>query len=363
MQSSSVYLFTCSVLAPLRRVRGDLGKELTVLGCALFVAATFVYIFHDFINNAVASISMPMRDSFARSAAVLCTTIVAFSLGKFLRRASVDNYCRLQQHLGVERQQLRLFLVLRGAWAVLLSAVIIVLCGKLLRVSLLLPSVLAWPPSLLLGIFLAHRSPPAFTSHAAVRRHTLFSWRWQQILRGERLLLGIAAAAALSCYPLSHLGAPLPVFGCAALVCGLAASFSIATQAARDAQFAWAEKNFGISHTQYVRTCEKIGALLALCCALSCALCFVTGQLLLATPMLPWFSALKVALLAALAPLLMPSLLFQIDVRRAVVQFITATLATLFIGTAILASWFALLLYPLWRWYALQYSDGRFYRA
>ena len=91
---------------------------------------------------------------------------------------------------------------------------------------------------------------------------------------------------------------------------------------------------------------------------------FIGGQLLFAPSTLALLPALlKVVLLAVLAPLLMPLLLFQIDVRRPAVQFITATLCALFIGTAILASWFSMLLYPLLRWYALQYSNGRFYRA
>ena len=351
------------MLAPLRRVRYDLGKEITVMLCALVVAATFAYVFHDFLNHTVAAISPTMRDSFAHAAALLCTAITAFGLGKFLRHASHDRYCQLQRHLGAEPHQLRVFLLLRGGWALLLStAVIVMLCHLLLRAHSFISLLAVFPPALLLGFLLA-RHPRPVPQHKALQ-HTLFSWRWQQILQGERLLLGIAACAALSCFPLSYLNAPLQVFGCAALVCGLLASFSLASQAARDAQFAWAEKNFGISHAQYVRTCEKIGASLALCCVLCCAFCFISGQLLLAEPILPLLPAvLKVVLLAALAPLLMPLLLFQIDVRRPAVQYITATLSALFIGTAILASWFSVLLYPLLRWYALQYSEGRFYRA
>lgn len=361
--STCVYLFRCSLLAPLRRVRYDLGKEITVLLCALVVAATFAYVFHDFLNQAVAAISSTMRDSFAHTAALLCTTIVVFRFGKFLRHASHDRYCQLQRQLGAEPSQLRCFLLLRGSWALLLSAAaIVLLCHLLLRVPSFMPLLYVSPPALLLGAYLARRTRPMLQHQP--RQHTLFSWRWQQILQGERLLLACAVGAALSCLPLSYLNAPLQLFGCGALVCGLLASFSLASQAARDAQFAWAERNFGISHGQYISTCEKIGVSLALCCALCCALCFIIGQLLWAEPMLPLLPVvLKIVLLAALAPLLMPLLLFQIEVRRPAVQFITATLCALFIGTAILASWFSVLLYPLLRWYALQYSDGRFYRA
>ena len=351
------------MLAPLRRVRYDLGKEITVLLCALVVTATFAYVFHDFLNHAVAAISPTMRDSFAQAAALLCTAITAFSLGKFLRHASHDRYCQLQRHLGAEPRQLRVFILLRGSWALLLStAIIVLLCHLLLRAPSFISMLSVSPLALLFGAYLAHRSRPA-PQHQP-RQHTLFSWRWQQILQGERLLLGLATGAALSCFPLSYLNAPLQVFGCAALCCGLLASFSLASQAACDAQFAWAERNFGISHIQYVRTYEKIGASLALYCALCCAFCFISGQLLGATPLLSLLPAtLKIMLLAALAPLLMPLLLLQIDVRRPAVQYITATLSALFIGTAILASWFSVLLYPLLRWYALQYSEGRFYRA
>ena len=361
--TACAYMFKCSLLAPLRRVRYDLGKEITVLLCALVVAATFAYVFHDFLNHAVAAISSNMRDSFAHAAALLGSAIVAFRLGKFLCHASHDRYCQLQRQLGAEPSQLHLFLLLRGTWALLLSvASIVLLCHLLLRVPSFVYPLSISPPALLLGTYLARRTRPV--PQRQPRQHTLFSWRWQQIWQGERVLLACAAGAALSCLPLSYLNAPLQVFGCVALICGLLASFSLASQAARDAQFAWAERNFGISHAQYVSTCEKIGASLALCCALCCAGSFIGGQLLFAPSTLALLPALlKVVLLAMLAPLLMPLLLFQIDVRRPAVQFITATLCALFIGTAILASWFSVLLYPLLRWYALQYSDGRFYRA
>ncbi len=361
--SACTYLFKCSLLAPLRRMRYDLGKEITVLLCALVVTATFAYVFHDFLNHAVAAISPAMRDSFAHITALLCTAIIAFSLGKFLHRASHDRYCQLQRQLGTAPRQRRVFFLLRGMAALLLSLASIMLIGHLLlRAPSLLSLLAVAPPALLLGLYLARRTRPAPPRQA--RQHTMFSWRWQQILQGERLLLGSAAGSALSCLPLSYLNAPLQVFGCVALVCGLLASFSLASQAARDAQFAWAERNFGISHAQYVRTCEKLGASLALGCASCSAVGFIGGQLLFALPMLPLLPALlKIVLLAALAPLSMPLLLFQIDVRRPAVQYITATLWTLFIGTAILATWFSVLLYPLLRWYALQYSDGRFYRA
>ena len=362
-RSTSYYLFLCSIVAPLRRVRYDLGKEITVLLCAFVVAATFFYVFHDFLNHTVATISAAMRDSFAHTAALLCTIITAFKLGKFLRRTTSDNYLQLQHQLGAEPHQCHLFIALRCSWALLLScAILVLLCFALLRPTSFIMPLLAFPLALLLGVAFAHHARPA--PQRQVRRHTLFSWRWQQILHGERLLLGIAACASLTCYPLSYFNAPLPVFACVALLGGLIASFTLATQAARDAQFSWAERNFGISHTQYMQVCEKIGASLALVCLSCFAFCFLSGQLLLAQPTLPLLTAtLKVSLLAALAPLLMPSLLLQIDVRRPAVQFITATLCSLFIGTAILANWFSILLYPLLRWYALKYSQGRFYRA
>lgn len=344
-------------------MRYDLGKEITVLLCAFVVTATFFYIFHDFLNHTVATISATMRDSFAHTATLLCTIITAFKLGKFLRRTTSDNYLQLQHQLGAEPYQRHLFIALRYSWALLLS----IACLALLWLALLRPTsfvmpLLSFPLALLLGVAFADHNRPA--PQRQVRHHTLFSWRWQQILQGERLLLGTAICAALTCYLLSYLNAPLPVFACVALLCGLLASFTLATQAARDAQFSWAERNFGISHRQYTHVCEKIGASLALACSSSFVFCFISSQLLFAHPTLPLFAAaLKVAVLAALAPMLIPSLLLQIDVRRPAVQFITATLCSLFIGTAILANWFSILLYPLLRWYALKYSQGRFYRA
>jgi hypothetical protein len=59
----------------------------------------------------------------------------------------------------------------------------------------------------------------------------------------------------------------------------------------------------------------------------------------------------------------MPGLLFQIDPRRPAVQILIVFMAGLFIGTAVIAHWLAVLLIPLLATWAQRYQADRFYRA
>lgn len=354
------YLLWISSVASGRRLLFNLAKELAVFTCVVSIGATFVYIFDDFLNRAVADISLSMRETFAELSARIVAVICGWSLGKFIRQEKSNNYAILQKRLPTSARQRLLFHSTRGCLAFGIAvAVLIICCRYLLQISDYWLVAVLFVVALSISVNVASRQPRSIGR----QRLTLFSWRWRQMIHGQRLWLLIALLLMIGCYGLAYLGAPMLVFAALALLTGTIASFAIAEQAVIDMRFAWAERNFAISHDQFIRVYEKVGICLGGITALLFVSMFVSSQLLSTNQVWEINSILKIACLAALAPLIMPVLLLQIDVRRAAIQYMIVTICALFIGTAILANWFGVLLYPLLRYYSLQMIVDRFYRA
>lgn len=355
----SFYLLWISLLAVGRWLWFNLAKELVVFICVVSIVATFVYVFDDFLNRAVADISLTMRATFAELSAKIVAVICGWSLGRFVRQEKSNNYALLQKHLPTTAGQR---LVFHGTRCCLVFSVtlttLFVCCRYLLQISDYWTVVVIFGGALLFSVSIARHRQRSINR----RRLTLFWWRWQQMIYGQRLWLMTALLLTVGCYGLAYLGAPILVFAALALLVGTVASFAVAEQAVIDMRFAWAERNFAISHLQFVRVYEKIGLCLGGTTALVFVSVFVSSQLL-AGNQVGLNSSLKIVCLATLAPLIMPVLLLQIDVRRAAIQYLTVTICALFIGTAILANWLGVLLYPLLRYYSLHMTVDRFYRA
>ena len=354
------YLLWISLIASGRWLWFNLAKELAVFICVLSIGATFIYVFDDFLNRAVAEVSLTMRATFAELSAKIVAIICGWSLGRFIRQERFNNYAVLQKRLPTNARQRLIFHGSRSCLAFVVTvAVLIGCCHYLLQISDYWVVALFFAVTLLISVNIARREPRSVNGN----RLTLFWWRWRQMIHGQRLWLLMALLLTVGCYGLAYLGAPLLVFAGLALLTGTIASFAIAEQAVIDMRFAWAERNFAISHHQFIGSYLKVGGCLGGGLALLFVGVFISSQLLLVGQLVALNSILKIACLAALAPLIMPVLLLQIDVRRAAIQYMTVTICALFIGTAILAHWLGVLLYPLLCYYSLQMTIDRFYRA
>ena len=345
------------------RLRYDLIKELVVALCLCMVIATYSYIFADFLQRVVAEVSAAMYQTFSNYSSYLVALLAGAWVGRSLRQEANNSYVALQKRLGVNPLSIRTSQAFSMATV---AAVSILFCAVIaqfiLRVdAFILPSVLY-----LLGVcsayictYLWRKDSISMKNSSAA--YSLYHWRMLQIKRGQAPLLVISALIAVVNLWLTQFALPFPVHACLAMLIGLPLSFAIANQAAIDMKFAAIERNLSVSHAAYMRAYEKIGLTLALLASLMFAITFCITKALFAA--LLYQQALKGLALAALAPLLMPLLIMQIDVRRPIIQYLTASVVLLFIGTAILATWYAIILYPLLRVFALQITAGRFYRG
>lgn len=357
-----LYFIRCCSLW--HRLRYDFIKELVVALCLCMVVATYAYIFADFLQRVVAEVSSAMQQTFSTYSSYLLALLVGAWVGRFLRQETNNPYVVLQKRLGVDPQSIRTNQLFSMATVIAAS---ILLCAGIAHFILqidafIMPSVLY-----LFGICCAYiccfwrKDSIQLKNRSA--SYSLYHWRMLQIKRGQMpMLITSAVIAAANLWLTQFLALPFPVYACLAMLIGLPLSFAIANQAAVDMKFAAIERNLSVSHVAYMRTYEKIGLTLALLASLMFAISFYIPKIFLFAELLN-HQALKGIVLSALAPLLMPLLIMQIDVRRPIIQYLTVSVTLLFIGTAILATWYAIILYPLLRVFALQITAGRFYRG
>ena len=196
----------------------------------------------------------------------------------------------------------------------------------------------------------------------------MIAWRLRQLLFRNRLTqvcLAITLVFTLLAGFLITRQAPYFVLVFAAMVSGIFLSLTLAFQLQDDLSYAWAERCLGVSHAEVIATFETMGGILGLSLGSVFALLFCGSGLVL-TPdagLHLLSQGVKLGVLAALASLLMPHLMFQIDPHRPAIQIVLVTLGTLFIGTAIFAHWLGVILIPALRYYAMAHQLGRFYRA
>jgi hypothetical protein len=122
---------------------------------------------------------------------------------------------------------------------------------------------------------------------------------------------------------------------------------------AEDIKCAWIEKYLGVSHEAYVASLEYLTWSLGAIASLALA----SGQMLFA-------QVDAKSLLLTFIPLsTVPCLVFQVDPRKDAMQMLSSLIVSLFLSTAVLASWYALLLLPVFRYYSLNAQTQRFYRS
>lgn len=374
--SHTLYSLRLAFGAGWHRLRHDLTQELVVLLCGGVLLAVFFYIFNDFINDKVAHLSASLQHQLL---GIFCSGILLLcgwmSAAIFAREAWQEHSLhRWQERLGEQPKLLRHFLWLYACSLALCGFVIAELILQLTpwQASLsqrLLTFTLGAISGLLLQRWLhkrdagtvgdetprpqGRRAPSSFKSKIAVMVH----WRVIQMLQRSRVcqifLAGAFCIGVLGGVA-SYSGFPSVALALFALGQGYLISAMLLWQLQDDLRASWMERNAGVSHQEIVKVYQRLSWAAAL---VSAAFFAVVAQV--------WNfgDGWKLPVLAALAPLLTPGLMFQIDARRPALQSIALFLITLFCSTAILVHGLAVLLVPLIMHQATQYQTNRYYRA
>ena len=382
-----------SVRALIRRIVSDFGRELTVALSSSVILATFAYVFHDFLDREVSTLSAALRQSLGAASTVLLM-LAAFGAGLRAVRSEIGSgsWRTFAAWIGEQRAVTRasalthaglvLALIHGAAWwladlALMRLSPLMIGGGETLLV-------LATAARLNRRATATEAMDRATTSRelwrlgrgsAATRRRLVLSrWRWSRILLAQPVTKVTALWALpflLLLAAVGHGTAPLALAVLLAFAIGILAAAALAFAMAEDASRAWVERSLGVSHEEYLGAWELVALRVALTVGLAAALAYVLGQWL-AEPTLDflrgddWASGLsalgKVFVIAGLPALLAPMMMLQVDGRRPAVILLLTIVAALFLATAVYAHWLSLALVPLLRGFAHQSQAGRFYR-
>lgn len=374
-------LYWLAAMEVLHRLRYEWAREIVVFLASLILFATFLYVFNDFLNVQVSSLSQAMRDRFAEVAAIVVLTAGTAAAAAALRRERLadQSLARSATALGEEPAVVRLFVVLRAASALaLIHGLTWLFVLKTMVVPSLGQGAIAEGVMAALSVAVAFLIPPrrkesdsSYTNaHATTRPPlaTLVTWRLSQLLRQNRLTrmtLAVAAALVLLLGTVTAGGAP--TFACIALglAIGFVASLSLVFQLAEDLPGAWTERGLGVTHDQFVGAYERLGVIMGVGAGAMAAAAVALGRLIGPLPVntATWNDVAKILVVTAVPALVFPWIMLQIDGRRPGVGAVLVLIAGLFLGTAVYANWLSLLLPVILRYYALGSQAGRFYRA
>lgn len=373
-------LLRISFAATLRRLRHDLATEIVVTICVAVLLGTFFYVFDDFINTQVASLSTPMKNSlsewFARI--VILTCGVWGGSGFARERRDPDALHAVAVRIGefpavaraylTGRRLLWFILFVGGAWGLL--ARFFPPQEPAAAALRILFALAGWTVGRLTGSSghttysgtgsLSGRLSSLAVAHPMIR--ALIRWRLLQIFRNRatKSLLGVAGGFFL----LAALTALRKGPDFAVVLCGFAGGFCAAAtlpvQVQNDLLNAWIERSSGVSHDQYMQAIRRIAILLGVMAGAASGVLVLAAQ---ATVDSPVKTALQVAAVSAVPAWSMPAIIFQIDARRSAATLLAALIVTLFLATAVYAHWLSLLLLPLMSWYADNMQARRFHRA
>lgn len=373
-------LFLTSLRAGLNRWRFSLAQEVVVLICGLVLLGLFFYVFNGLINTEVAKISASMQQQVGLGFSALLLLAIGLMLGHrwALEKSSDPSLPRLAIKIGEDSRTLKLYWILRIPTLTLLYGIPGLMIVRRFLTGwddwVLVPASIAILAVACVGYGFETRyqltRPLNAMQNAMIfdqvtsgsRLAQMVRWRVTIFLLRNRTSQLIFLTAILLACMVGPLGRPLPIAAIGlAFGCGWLISQGLALQIADDFAYSWLEKNAGIDHKTYLRTLKivtlLIGSTVALIAAASTAIAFpfdLSARLVLAA---------QVLAITLTPSLILPSIVMQIDPRRPGVQAVVLALVGLFIGTAIYASLWSILLLPILANAADQSQENRFYRA
>mgnify|MGYP001228640116 CR=1 FL=1 len=374
----SVKLLIVSYQASLRKFRYDLAREIVVGICTAVLLGLFFYIFRDFFKDKLSLISAPasvfMTQSFGLAILAFSALIGArISKREFTDPSSIGHMALL---LGEKPSTIRSYKSMRIISNLTLTFIIPwALIYKWLQPWYFNTTILiqggmfiVWTISWLMNSGYSENTKTykpllSQVSDKSSRIKTLILWRLRQILIRNKLTRAILLLAVLCLIIQWYLFSTeysevLSFIIC--LACSLLLASTIAIQMEEDMKHAWAEKCMGVSHQEIILALFAIGIIFGALFGLGTA---AGGYMNQTDPQTQKGLILRLSMITALSPSIIPSIIFQIDPNRPMIQIINIIIVSLFLSTAIYAHWAFVALAPILAWYANQYQQNRFYRA
>ena len=372
----SILLLVLNLKSFIHKIRYDLVNECVVGICSLVLFSTFFYIFNDFLNDKVASISSSMKEGLSKTSSLILVALLSYFISSFIKKERIDNssFTRFSFFIGESPTIRRMYRYLRASiiTVVLFSIgwwIIYRYIHRFSFSSFLIIQILSLIFIYILTL-LNFSSSKKIRNFDYTRCHSLVStmvrFRLNSIRRSHLSLffLVLSFISILnSCYFLIS-KAPLIL---SMLLCFLAGFFiaSITScQTKQDLESIWIDRLVGVSEKDFFKTYRYL--ILILSGIVAIPLLIALSITILNTSALTGISTvdiLKLPFILLVCPYLMPNLIFQIDPKRPIIQILIVFMIGLFVATALWASWLALLLVFIINYYGRTTQEKRFYRV
>ncbi len=353
----------------LTRIRYDWGRELVVIASTGILLGLFYYMFHDFLQEKINDLPPSLRELIASRLRAAVMLGLGLWVGGRLANLFRDEpgWANFALRSGEDPWVVRAF---RLGQSLLLIAASYGIFWHFFQPELSLQ----FGSLVLAGLtfVLMHRKKesardqnlkPILRDTKESRARTLRSWRWFQIVQRNRLCrlcLGISLLIQLLIGVMHGLGWPLVLTVLATMLASALLAWAVAFQLEEDMRAIWFERQLGCSHEEFVKVYEEICWILGLSLALLSLLTAVVTGVPGRVPLTEW---LKLLPIAALFPIITPSIMFQVAPERPLLQILITGLIGLFLGTAIYAHVLSILLVPIAITYAKNYQKDNFYRS
>lgn len=371
-----LYLTLIYIKSVLHRIKSDLGREIVVALSGAVLLMLFFYIFNDFIHVKLDDLKSSSKSNIASTVSYTILICVSSGLLRWLKFSLIDQnelayYAKRQGESSAQILAYRLlkFLIVTGltyifAWSAVLNFFVNWPFKKVIVVQgiCLIPLLFAFIPAS--GNRSVKKHKPLIGSIEVGQKSkglALFSWRLRQMISRNRAAyfsLFLALFTASLQYLAQSLGLPIFISIMISACAGLFIASAMAFQVQSDMENSWLDQSLGVSHRDIVQTYLYIGILLGLFFGIIHGLAVYAGN-----PSTSSLELIKILGVAALSPILFPSIMFQLDARRPSLQIMTIFFIALFIATAILAHWLSFLLIPLVYYYANNYQVDNYYRS
>lgn len=343
----------------------------------------FLYVFNDFLNVEVSRISHAMRDTFGWWLGAFLLTLTSAFAGRKLWARSVDQNSlpSFARSLGEHPRTIGDLVLIDSVTILCTFYAPAVSISALYLVTLSTTIWLAIVFMMLLGSWMTYFLACQFSTGQVERQARLRDllpagelrkgaamvwWRTGQIIRRNRLTqicLGLSLVFSSLLALVAYKEGPLFAGILTAYMSGIFIASAVAFQIAEDMNCSWIEKNLGVAHDHYVQAIKSAALVVAApVAALNGGLWLFISSLLTSTP-LSFEDGAKMVFMTLIPVWIAPYLAFQIDARRPFIQIALILLLGLFLCTAVFSHWLALILLPIFAYYAGQSQNGHFYRA
>ena len=372
------YLYFLTIKSFFNRLKSNFVREFVIALCGLIIAVLFYHIFNDFLNHQMNSISLKMRETFAYFLGYCLLLVVGIACGQSLRkywRVKRSHY-NTAKFLGEDPRVLKMvwiFLIPNNLMVYFLPVIYILIkllywnlddLQRYLPFAVILTFVVGFSGILKDQKFELDKTYKMLLKDSPLScESAMFYWRLKQLLFRNKITKVCCIFAVLLAFLIFFLPNNIsPLIFLVSLLAGLMIGISLSFQLSFDLEYSWVEKNLGVSHDQYLWTLIKLSTFLGTMIGfLTCLIHTFTVSFKEIDE--TWFEIIKIFFIAATPAFLFPNIAFQIDGRKAGIQIMNLILVSIFVATAVYASIFAILLFPLITYYGIDTQRGRFYRA